>query len=490
MPVEEPAELTPGSLLGDYRIDGKIQEGAMGVVFAATHTFLGRRAAVKVIRNDLPGQAKLIERFIREACAAGKICHPNIVDVFSFGTLSDGRPYFVMELLRGQSLTDHLRCGALSIAESVSILEQVCRALKVTHAHGVIHRDLKPDNIFLVGEKDEPVLVKLLDFGVAKLVSGDAGGPRCTREGAVIGTPLYMSPEQARGQEVDYRSDVYSLGVVTFEMLCGDLPFAASGAVRTVVSHLSDTVPRPSSLRAEIAAPLDRLLLQMLSREPAERPSLEHILTITAALRPALSGIDLNQICPTDPMMPMLGRAEPLPRPAASPAAPRPSKRFRVLAVGASFAVGLTVGALAWLGGTHAGDSPLAAVEAENPSQEPAAVPDPSSATPEEPRKTTDAPDDTTTAPADDKLPAPENTRVVSPPSKEVAAVRPRAVKRNAAPEGVGIFAGVEHVGGRVEHAVAGPERPRVRQVTRVLRGHADQRTDDEDVIDPFRGEP
>jgi serine/threonine-protein kinase len=207
------------------------------------------------------------------------LCHPNIVDVYSFGRLPDGRPYYVMELLRGQSLWDRVAEGPLPLAPALAILEQVARALKVTHAAGIVHRDLKPDNIFLVGDDDAPH-VKLLDFGLAMLLHPDRA-----QESGVVGTPLYMSPEQARGRPVDARSDIYSLGAVAFEMLVGSLPFAASGAVQMLHLRVQTRAPRASTLRPDVPPALDRLLVEMLSHDPEARPPIEHVLAVASALR-------------------------------------------------------------------------------------------------------------------------------------------------------------------------------------------------------------
>ncbi len=337
----EEEELTSGTAVGEYRIDRKIDEGAMGIVYAATHAFLGKRAAIKVIRDQLSTRPLLVQRFILEARAASQLCHPNIVDVFSFGTLSDGRPYFVMELLRGESLASRLRRGALPLSCAIEIIEQVGRALKATHAHGVIHRDLKPDNIFLVGAPDDPVVVKLLDFGVAKLAPEKLALCGATDEGTVIGTPYYMAPEQAQGLAIDSRIDIYSLGVVAFELLTGVVPFDAGCVIELLHMQITNPPPRPRSLRPDIPPALDRLLVEMLAKEPAARPSLEQILAILSGLPLQLSlgtaACAPNSASTTDPM----GRPAVVPSPrgdTSRPAVPA-IRRRRTRTVGALAAV-------------------------------------------------------------------------------------------------------------------------------------------------------
>jgi len=222
-------------------------------------------------------------RALQEARAVNQIGHPNIVDVFSFGKLADGRSYFVMEWLPGRTLADRLARGPIPLDEQLDILEQVADALEAAHRSGIIHRDLKPDNVFLT-EVAGTRRVKLLDFGIAKLGGGLASQLESagTGSGVMMGTPFYFAPEQARGRGVDARADIYSLGVVAFELATGELPFDADNVADVVSMHLHQPPRAPSSLSPELPAALDRLILQTLEKDPSRRPTW---LAIRATLR-------------------------------------------------------------------------------------------------------------------------------------------------------------------------------------------------------------
>src|SRR3954468_3272817 len=234
----------------------------MATVYGATHPLIGKKAAIKVMNPALSVDAGLVERFILEARAVNEIGHPNIVDVFSFGRLSDGRSYFVMEWLQGMTLYDRMWERKPTLDESLDILDQVCDALDAAHDKGIIHRDLKPANIFLCPVRGRREAVKLLDFGVAKLTraveSLDGNGPVArpqTKTGFVVGTPEYIAPEQARAREVDGRADVYALGVIAYEMILGRRPFEADNVADLVRMHLTDKPPPPKTLWPEIPSP-------------------------------------------------------------------------------------------------------------------------------------------------------------------------------------------------------------------------------------------
>jgi serine/threonine-protein kinase len=286
------AELATGMMVGEYRIEGKLGEGGMGTVYGAVHPVIGKRAAVKVIKRDLCTSAESVERFVLEARAVNQIGHPNIVDVFAFGALPDGRSYFVMEWLRGESLADRLRRGRVPFGEALEILEGVIRGLEAAHDKQIIHRDLKPDNVFLVEVRGERPLVKLLDFGIAKLTGGEDQRMERTRTGAMIGTPQYISPEQARGLSVDARTDVYSLGVMAFEIVTGRPPFQAATAMDMISKHLNDPPPRASTINP-VPAPLDRVIHEMLDKDAANRPSLTELRAVIDEVRTASVNVAL-----------------------------------------------------------------------------------------------------------------------------------------------------------------------------------------------------
>lgn len=289
-PHSPTTELSPGTLVGEYVIDCKLGDGGMAVVYGATHPLIGKKAAIKVMNPALSLEPGLVERFVLEARAVNEIGHPNIVDVFSFGRLPDGRSYFVMEWLKGETLYDRLWEARPPLDEALEILDQICDALEAAHDQGIIHRDLKPANVFLCPVKGRRDRVKLLDFGVAKLLRGPSRKtallppvPR-TLSGQVVGTPDYIAPEQARGRAVDGKVDVYALGVIAYELVVGRRPFEADNVADVVRLHLSAPPPAPRSLSPEIPLALDQLLQRMLAKEPAERPYPAEVRAILRAL--------------------------------------------------------------------------------------------------------------------------------------------------------------------------------------------------------------
>jgi eukaryotic-like serine/threonine-protein kinase len=265
-----------GETFGNYRVTELIGEGGMGVVYLAEHPGIGRRAAVKILRPGLTENPELAKRFFNEARAANAIRHPGIVEVFDCGTLPSGTSYIVMELLEGENLASRLRNrGPLPVDDARRIGAQTASALAAAHAAGIVHRDLKPDNLYLVPDDRDATmeLVKVLDFGIAKLgQQGSNINSVRTRTGSVMGTPAYMSPEQCRGtREIDHRSDIYSLGVIIFEMLCGRPPFVSEGFGEMVHLHISQPPPPPRTINPAIPEEIERLILWCLAKEPDER---------------------------------------------------------------------------------------------------------------------------------------------------------------------------------------------------------------------------
>jgi len=273
-------DLQAGTPVGEYEVVAQIGEGAMGTVYTAVHPLIGKKVAIKVLKPELCANQASIDRFVQEAQAVNKIGHPNIVDVFSLGELEDGRAYFVMELLRGEDLKACLARGPLPLVEACDILDGVARALEAAHAKEIVHRDLKPDNVYLHQVEGGPLMVKLLDFGIAKLVRSTPGAEK-TQTGNMLGTPRYISPEGARGIHIDHRADIYSLGVIAYEMLGGRPPFQGESAMDLVVAHLNEPAP-PLSQFAKIPKALEQVVMRMLEKDPANRPTLEEVRAILA----------------------------------------------------------------------------------------------------------------------------------------------------------------------------------------------------------------
>jgi serine/threonine protein kinase/HEAT repeat protein len=262
-----------GQELKGYTVRRKLAEGGMGVVYEAERGQIGRIAAIKVLKLEFCRSEAVIERFYQEARAVNAIRHENIVDIYDFGRDPDGRVFFVMEYLEGEPLSARLRRGKLSWSEAFPILEQILRALKAAHDKGFIHRDLKPDNIWL-RQVEGKVQVKLLDFGIAKLVGTESPRDKLTQTGAVIGTPHYMSPEQINGsKDVDQRTDIYALGVVIYEMFTGVTPFSGNTLQAVMTGHLFTEPPRLADLPADLGVPepIAEIVDRMLVKDPAGR---------------------------------------------------------------------------------------------------------------------------------------------------------------------------------------------------------------------------
>lgn len=276
------ADLTTGQQVGEYVVEAKIGEGGFGAVYKAVHPLIGKAAAVKVLNRQYSSNPQMVSRFIAEARAVNQIRHRNIIDIFAFGSLEDGRQYFVMELLEGLPLDHYLReKGRLSPNEAVPILRSIARAIDAAHGAGIAHRDLKPENVFLTFDEDGHIFPKLLDFGIAKLLdaSSTSGDSPKTRTGTPMGTPYYMSPEQSRGKDVDQRTDVYSLGVMAHELLTGTLLFDGESMMELLMKQIQSPPPPMSSVCPDIPRALDAPVLKMLEKKADDRPP-----TLTAAI--------------------------------------------------------------------------------------------------------------------------------------------------------------------------------------------------------------
>ncbi len=264
-----------GQVIGSYRIVRPLGEGGMGVVYLAEHALLGRRAAIKVLLPQLSTRQDIVTRFFNEARAATAIADAGIVQIFDFGFHTDGSAFIVMELLEGEPLDQRLRRHQrLAPLEALRIARQLASSLGAAHAKGIIHRDLKPENVYLVpdGEVAGGERAKILDFGIAKLTHvGTDPDPSRTQTGAIMGTPLYMSPEQCRGAgDIDHRSDIYALGCVLYHLLVGRPPFVSDGAGELIALHLRE-MPMPPSAYVPALQGLDALVLTCLAKAPANR---------------------------------------------------------------------------------------------------------------------------------------------------------------------------------------------------------------------------
>ena len=264
-----------GKQIGNYLIKAKLGEGGMGAVYLGEHPLIGKRVAVKVLLEELAAKEDIVTRFFNEAKAVNDIGHQNIVDIVDFGkTKNDyGQDivYFIMEFLDGESLAARLRRTGLSFKETMHVMEQACSALAASHAKGIVHRDLKPENIYLCPRGGDKNFCKLLDFGIAKL-TGDGGQSHKTRTGLVIGTPAYMSPEQCEGKGLmDARSDIYSLGIVMYELLTGRVPFPGEGFGEILVAHLTKQPEPPSTINADVTPQLEAIVMHAIEKDRNRR---------------------------------------------------------------------------------------------------------------------------------------------------------------------------------------------------------------------------
>ncbi|WP_244238654.1 serine/threonine-protein kinase, partial [Corallococcus terminator] len=258
------------SQVGEFIINERIGAGGMGVVYRATHCLIGKQAAIKVLRADI-ASPRLQERLLVEARSVNAIQHPGIIDIFGFGALPDGRPYIVMELLRGRALCDFAPTPQrLDVSTTVWVLDHMLAALGAAHAAGVVHRDLKPANVFVVELPGAEPSLKLVDFGIAKLLES-RDGPT-TLDGSILGTPEFMAPEQIRGGEVGPATDLYAVGIIAFQMLTGTRPFQGD-PVQVMFAHIDRIPPMPSSRAEGIPPELDTLVLHLLAKDPALRPA-------------------------------------------------------------------------------------------------------------------------------------------------------------------------------------------------------------------------
>jgi serine/threonine protein kinase len=267
--------LSAGTVIADrYRIVKVLGEGGMGVVYEAEHAHIGKRVALKLLNQEFSKNTEAIERFQQEAKIAGTIGHLNICEVMDFGVTEDGLPYLVMEFLEGESLADILeREVKLPVDVAMGIIYQILDGLEEVHAKGILHRDLKPENVFITNVKGHGLVVKLLDFGISKIMKPGSESMRLTKTGAMVGTPYYMSPEHIRARsDLDQRADLYSCGVIFYEMITGEVPFKGSGYSQIIAAILEETPPDPKNYIPDLPDDLMAFVWWGMERDPAKRP--------------------------------------------------------------------------------------------------------------------------------------------------------------------------------------------------------------------------
>ena len=338
--------IAPGQLVGNYQVLSRLGVGGMGTVYLAEHPIIGKKVALKVIHRELAGNREVIGRFYQEARAVNLIGNEHIVEIHDFGASPDGDPFFIMEYVDGKTLAQVLsRERILDVGRALHITAQIALALGATHAAGIIHRDLKPDNVMLSLRNGDPDFVKLLDFGLAK-VAAEGSVKALTAAGVILGTPQYMSPEACESKKVDHRTDIYALGVLLFQMLCGQVPFDADTMGGVLIKQVTQPPPAPRGLSPLIPPAVEQIILRCLAKQPDARFGSMHELHVA--------------LCDPDRY---LGNT-PMPQRAAQPsAAAQQATMYAVetnAAMGYAATAGLPAYATAAMGAAQLGTAPTA----------------------------------------------------------------------------------------------------------------------------------
>jgi tRNA A-37 threonylcarbamoyl transferase component Bud32 len=266
--------IEPDTIIAErYRIVRQVGKGGMGKVYEAKHASIGRRVAIKILNKEFSEDKEALERFQQEAKIAGTIGHINICEVLDFGTTAEGQPFLVMEYLEGESVASMLETRkALPLNVAFAIIKQVLDALEEVHGRGIVHRDLKPENIILTTIRGHGMVVKLLDFGISKVMKAHTESMRLTKTGTMMGTPYYMSPEQIRGnRDIEYTTDLYSSGVILYEMICGKVPYGGANYNDVILSIVEDPFPDPRKLLPGLSSDIARLLRRSMEKDPMKR---------------------------------------------------------------------------------------------------------------------------------------------------------------------------------------------------------------------------
>ncbi|PKN24696.1 MAG: hypothetical protein CVU65_11000, partial [Deltaproteobacteria bacterium HGW-Deltaproteobacteria-22] len=254
-----------------YRLIKLLGEGGMGEVYLAEHVYINKKVAIKLLRSEITSSTEAVQRFYQEARSSSAIGHENIIEIEDFGKLDDGTIYLAMEFLAGHPLADLMLEGAMDLARGFDFMVQIAEGLGAAHAKSIVHRDMKPENVFIIRDKHGREKVKILDFGIAKMTSSDGEGHGLTKTGTIFGTPHYMSPEQAMGKALDHRTDIYSVGVIMYEMFTGSVPFKAESFMGILTQHITAAPPEPRNLRPDLPQAVVDLILKAMDKDPNKR---------------------------------------------------------------------------------------------------------------------------------------------------------------------------------------------------------------------------